>query len=149
MHATRLVLAASVALSLGLSACGNSSSPTTSTAATPPVRTVSKPVLLAKAAALCRKFNTETYAIGAGAHDPASRSAAGLAIVGEIRKHVAQLRAVGYPPGDRARLQLLYSGMDRALAKLQASGTGPNFLQTIKSRIRPYTAKLAAYGIPC
>jgi hypothetical protein len=143
---------AALAATVVLGACGSSSgsrSASTTLAgasASTTVPTPTKAEWLAAAQRLCDKYNQQIGAIGGGAHDPATRNATSVAIIGLVRQHVAEDRALGYPPGDRATLEPIFDGMDRALAQLQQSGPHPNVQQAILQAIGSYVTKLQAYG---
>jgi hypothetical protein len=138
---------AGASLSIMISASGCSSSNTlapnaqrpanaTTTTATISAAPITKADFVARAKAICHKQNLDIGQIPRGG-DPASQSAGEEAIVGILQRTIAQLRGLGYPPGDRGTLEPIYDGALRAIA---SGGPGA---------IAPWGVQLTAYGLDC
>ena len=130
---------------LAVAACGSSGSSTKASSTSTTVA-LTKTAWLAAAQKLCDKYNAKIDAVGGGAQDPASRNAASSAVLGLIRQHVAELRALGYPPGDRAKLEPIENGIDAAIARLERTGPHPNIEQAVGQAAGPWIQRLQAYG---
>jgi hypothetical protein len=109
------------------------------------VPAITKADWLARAQRLCDKYDTAIGAVGGGS-DPASRNATATAVLNLIRQHLADLRALSYPPGDRATLEPIFADMAKGLDDVARSGPHPNIEQAIASRLGRDIAKLRAYG---
>ena len=146
VRAAAVILA--IPLALASAGCGGSShsSSTTASSSSAPM---TKAAYIAQADELCKKYNAQIDAVVGGGHDPATRAATQHAVINLFHQNIADLRALGYPPGDKQTLSPIWDGVDQAVDQVNRGGTQANLEQALGQALGPWLAKMNAYGIRC
>jgi hypothetical protein len=144
MKASTALVMATMSMLVSMAVCSTANSPTskaptadatTPTGTTSPAQLIKVEFLL-QAKEICHKTNLQIQQVPRGG-DPASQNAGEKAIVGLVQHEIAQLKGLGYPPGDLSTLEPIYNG---ALGAVATGGPGA---------IAPWGIKLTAYGLDC
>ena len=137
---------------LTLFGCSDSSSPraSTQTVASSAAPTITKADYIAHGERICHKYNTEAPAIGGSPQpDKASRVAAQKALINLFHQNIADLRALGYPPGDQPTLDPIYTGVDASLDDLERTLPVDDIEAALGQTLGPWASKLKNYGLDC
>ncbi|MHB8233875.1 MAG: hypothetical protein ACYDHT_04405 [Solirubrobacteraceae bacterium] len=146
----RLATAASLAFAAaGVAGCGSSSSgssASSNTAATAP--TISKSVFLAKANAICVKGNAASKAararLGASPSEEQIVAFVRGTEVPAVQAQIDQIRALGAPAGDRARIKKMLDLAQQAVGRVRVV---PTILTTGEDVFAPFAALAHPYGL--
>jgi sugar phosphate isomerase/epimerase len=109
-------------LALGAGGCGNSSDESENERAQPAADTLPTPTkqqYIAATAKICARADERIGAFIPLGTDPTTRRSSRQAIIEIIREQVDEMRAVGYPPGARAKDESasIEDGIDEAVAR--------------------------------
>jgi hypothetical protein len=121
--ARRAATAAAVALlALGAGGCGNSSDESKNGPAKPAgaLPTPTKKQYIAATTKICARADERIGAFTPLGSDPTTRASSRQAIIEIIRDQIDEMRAVGYPPGSRAKLDLVYRAVEQTLDRVEA-----------------------------
>jgi hypothetical protein len=140
MRRTSFALAGAMG-SLALAACGGGGAP-------------SKAEYIKKADAICAKGNQEAAtaarsALTSNNPSPEEAQAAVAKVVPVLKKHVAELKALKRPDGDKEQLNTLYAAVDKVVASYEEAAQDPTKAAALfKSDVNDEANKLAAdYGM--
>lgn len=109
-------------LALGAGGCGNSSDdsenePTQPTGGALPTPT--KREYIAATAKICARADERIGAFIPLGTDPTTRRTSRQAIIEIINDQIDEMRAVGYPPGSRLKLEQVYRSVEETLDRLE------------------------------
>jgi ABC-type phosphate/phosphonate transport system substrate-binding protein len=121
--ARRTATAVAVALlALGAGSCGNSSDESEDEPAKPAagaLPTPTKQQYIAATAKICARADERIGAFIPLGTDPTTRRSSRQAIIEIIREQVDEMRAVGYPPGARAKVESIYRAVEQTLDRAE------------------------------
>ena len=118
--ARRTAIAVAVAiLALGAGGCGNSSEDEPTKATAGPLPTPTKKQYIDATAKICARADERVGAFIPLGTDPTTRRSSRQAIIEIIREQIDEMRAVGYPPGSRAKLDPVYRTVEQTLDRLE------------------------------
>jgi hypothetical protein len=109
-------------LALGAGGCGNSSDEPENEPAKPAtgeLPTPSKRAYIAATAEICARADERIGAFIPLGTDPTTRRSSRLAIIEILHDQIDEMRAVGYPPGSRAKLEPIYIAFEQTLDRLE------------------------------
>jgi hypothetical protein len=138
-RASVTVVVASLLLVLAVAGCGSSSKSGSS---------LTKAQFLAKANAICKAGNVKTNALGAKLNKTQSQAKALQIIGGEyipaIQSQIDQVRALGGPAGDQAKVTAMLNLAQSALDKVKGN---PKLLFQSASPFHAFALQAHAYGM--
>jgi hypothetical protein len=109
-------------LALGAGGCGNSSDESENEPARPAadaLPTPTKKQYIAATAKICARADERIGAFIPLGTDPTTRRSSRQAIIEIIREQVDEMRAVGYPPGARAKVESIYRAVEQTLDRAE------------------------------
>ena len=109
-------------LALGAGGCGNSPDEAENESAKPAAGTVPTPTkrqYIAATAKICARADERIGAFIPLGTDPTTRRSSRQAIIEIIRDQIDEMRAVGYPPGARAKVESIYRAVEQTLDRVE------------------------------
>jgi hypothetical protein len=119
---TTAIAVAMALLALGAGGCGNSSDESENERAQPAADTLPTPTkqqYIAATAKICARADERIGAFIPLGTDPTTRRSSRQAIIEIIRDQVDEMRAVGYPPGARAKVESIYRAVEQTLDRAE------------------------------
>jgi hypothetical protein len=148
----RTATAVAVALlALGAGGCGNSSDESENESAKPAsgaLPTPTKKQYIAATAKICARADERIGAFIPLGTDPTTRRSSRQAIIEILRDQTDEMRAVGYPPGSRAKLEPIYRAVEQTLARLEKDDSA-SIEDEIEETVARYSETAQEYTPGC
>jgi hypothetical protein len=148
---TTATAAAVALLALGTGGCGNSSDEPENEPAKPAAGTLPTPTkkqYIAATTKICARADERIGAFIPLGTDPTTRRSSRQAIIEIIRDQIDEMRAVGYPPGSRAKVEPIYRAVEQTLDRLETDDSA-SIEDGIDEAVAPYSETAQEYTPGC